>query len=328
MRLSEKINLCDFVKYFCAICIILGHVSQYTSIAESFNYYFGIGGECVALFLFFSAYGLFFSVKNKNNYLKGFFKHRLSKIVIPLIITYVVTLPIYGILVGEIDWKELVLTIITGGPYLKYSWFVTEIVLLYAIFWFVMKTTLSEKIKIWLLTLIIILLIGIISIRRLPMHYAVSLPGFILGLWYQHYEDFLTRKERIFNCYRLILLIFILGVYVLVRFSDWAGYFEGRIGLMYYIKQITLSIVFIFFVINALSVFSNPKKVNIFIKSSYEVYLIQNCAIILALSIGFNNISIFVSSILFSMVLGFGIYKINGIIGSIFIPRKLIHNPF
>ena len=72
---------------FCAVGIMLHHMSQTIYFAGEdtgiLMFMVDIGVCFVGVFFFFSGYGLYSSLRDKPDYLKGFLKRRLPVIVIP-----------------------------------------------------------------------------------------------------------------------------------------------------------------------------------------------------------------------------------------------------
>ncbi len=78
-------NYTNTLKGLCAVTVILVHVpSQYQNVLQD-----AIGSFAfiaVTLFFFISAYGMQFSAEKKQEYLKHFWKNRLTSLLIPCVI--------------------------------------------------------------------------------------------------------------------------------------------------------------------------------------------------------------------------------------------------
>lgn len=97
----EKNNVLEFktsvrIKGLLAVLIVLHHLSINTPGTLLFQAFTSIGTMVVAVFFFYSGFGLMESYLKKPNYLRGFFSKRIVKLLIPhcmaLLITYYVTL--------------------------------------------------------------------------------------------------------------------------------------------------------------------------------------------------------------------------------------------
>lgn len=144
--LCQKRNLCNLTKFVAAMLVVNGHLFLFHFDNPLFAKELNWGSECVSLFLFFSAYGLINSYKQKGGaYLYGFIRKRVVKIILPLVTAYMIALPTYYFCVEEFSLPEVVFTLYWGGPFLRFSWYVTEIAVLYLLFYLVFNFTLSTN---------------------------------------------------------------------------------------------------------------------------------------------------------------------------------------
>lgn len=138
----------DLLGYF-AILIVVHHLVQ--NLISSKNIDVGIlsvfenMGVCfVGVFFFFSGYGLIKSLKTKPDYLNGFFKKRIVRIIIPF---YVVNtfFVIVTNMMGLIEKQEMPLCI--AGIFMAndHMWYLVEIILLYSLFYLNFKKSSSEE---------------------------------------------------------------------------------------------------------------------------------------------------------------------------------------
>lgn len=131
------------IKGLLAIVIILDHLS-FSLQASVLDVFRVLGPPAVSLFLAFSAYGLYKSYLQKGAaYLKGFFKKRIWKVLLPALLA---TLLYYLILWNPnrsllLDFRN---TFMHGSPPLPQLWFVIEIIAFYLFFW-VSFTLFGEK---------------------------------------------------------------------------------------------------------------------------------------------------------------------------------------
>lgn len=98
-----------------------------------------LGAPIVSVFLFISGYGLSKSFQAKGQaYLDSFFKKRILKVFLPLI----VALALYWIVVaipGRSFWSELWTMVLKGTPILPFSWFAPVIIYFYLAFYVVFR---------------------------------------------------------------------------------------------------------------------------------------------------------------------------------------------
>ena len=268
-----------------------------------------LGACCVSIFFFFSGYGLTYNLTRKGStYLSGFFGKRLKRVILPLITAYVIALTVYPILKGPVDIKTVMTTLLWGGPYLKFSWYVTEIIVIYIIFYLIMRIKATYECRIFILSVSVLLLACILFILKQPIWYIESLPCFIIGVYYQRFELSIVNR---FNVASIILLIVIWGC---IWFFTWqwntyvAQYIpEYRYAL---IATIVSNISFVFLVINLLLIISTTPHY-VIIHSFYEIYLIQNVAMMIASVVSDNFITYWSISMGISVISGYILYMIN-----------------
>lgn len=311
LPLHRKQNLCSLVKYVAALLVVNGHLFIFGNPGSVVTPYMNLGACCVALFYFFSGYGLVYSYLTKGDkYLKGFFSKRFTKILIPLITAYAVCLPIYALLKGPVQLSTLISTLYWGGPYLKFTWFVTEILIVYILFYINMRISgLRTTIKLTILSGCIVLLMTCILIFNQPIWYAVSLPGFIFGIWYCKYEN------RIISLTHRNVLMLLVSV-GMIWFMTWQWHHTlGGILTQYryeflslFVAPSTFSIFVIFLIVNNIN---TPPLDLVITHSSYEVYLIQSAAMTLAQSFTNNFTGYWLATMTIVIVMGVLVHRVN-----------------
>lgn len=220
--LSEKQPLCTAIKFIAALLVVNGHLFIFGNPTGPLTRFMNFGPCCVSLFFFLSGYGLIYSYDNKGDaYLKSFFSRRFVKLLIPLATAYIITLPIYSFLKAPINWNDVFGTIFWGGPYLKFSWYVTEIAGIYLLFYSTMRLKAQLANKLIILSVEVLILMAILFIANQPIWYVVSLPSFIIGIWYEHFEKSIISKISIQS------LISIITATALVWFIAWQWHYTG-----------------------------------------------------------------------------------------------------
>lgn len=123
------------IKGLLAMLVILHHLSISTSCGVLFKGFVVVGIICVALFFFYSGYGLMVNYLRKPEYLKNFFSRRILRILVPYGLALTAAwcgalMNRYWCTLGEI-WDSL----LRGDPIVRYSWYVLTIAVLYLVFW-------------------------------------------------------------------------------------------------------------------------------------------------------------------------------------------------
>lgn len=329
--LSQKQNLCTIVKFIAALLVVHFHIFAFNCDSIYWKSFSNFGAPCVSIFFFFSGYGLVFSFLKKGEaYLEGFVYDRGCKLLIPFIIAYIITLPVFYIFVGQIDLKFLIATLPNGGIYLVFSWYVTAILLLYLTYFVVMKLRLPIDIKLGILTIIVLLAITYIIIFDWKEWYGLSLPGFIIGLWYARYEHrILCATSK-----RFFVLTFVVSAIICLFLWQWPLLFENDTN-----KFLSLPIEYINNILWVIVLISGAqllpcfvKRVNVLLYCSYEIYLLQNCAMIISGQFTNTFWHYYICTMLLSVMIGFIGYKfnqpINKLSANIFQNSKLLQRVF
>lgn len=123
------------IQGFSAVAIIIHHLTQAmeedAGILAPFSEF---GVLFVGVFFFFSGYGLYTSLKTKQNYLKGFLKKRLSTILVPFYtcnLIFVLAICICGVKLEPME----ALAVISGWSLINtHMWYIIEIAILYLAF--------------------------------------------------------------------------------------------------------------------------------------------------------------------------------------------------
>lgn len=312
-HIYEKRELTDMIKYIAALLVVNGHLFSFGGGPEYLAQELNIGPLCVSLFLFFSGYGLMHSYAEKGNaYLKGFISHRIGKVLLPLLTAYIVTLPVYRIVVGPFDWRTVFSTLHWGGPFLKFSWYVSEIVILYLLFFISMKLQIKEKSKIWLLTSLVFFLICAMIVTQQPIWYIESLPAFLIGIWFHKYEDkiLVSKLPSVIGYLSAMTLCLIL----IISFR-WHTITEN-LGILtafryQYAAYFIMNIVFVLATVIIVKNMPSPRKKMQFCRYYYEIYLMQNCAMLLA---GGGNLpfpAYWLCTMILTLALSFLMHKAN-----------------
>lgn len=149
---------------FCAVGIMLHHMSQTIYFANEdpgiLLFMVDIGVCFVGMFFFFSGYGLYSSLRDKPDYLKGFMRKRLPAILVPFYMCNFV------FILGSYLWgyefkKGELLPYLTGGILMNSQmWYIVEIFILYLLFYLVFRLVGNRNAACALYVLLTAVLIG------------------------------------------------------------------------------------------------------------------------------------------------------------------------
>ena len=120
------------------LAIIMHHLALRTTDGILFHQLYRVGVLTVAMFFFFSGYGVQKSYMVSSEYKKHFLLRRIP----PILFTYIIVTALFWIMYatqGEIlSVQDIILAIINGYPIVTYSWYIINIFIFYFVFWLLM----------------------------------------------------------------------------------------------------------------------------------------------------------------------------------------------
>ena len=230
----------------CAVMIVFHHVAQtimqypkgtFSAGAGAFEILFSRGMLFVAVFFFFSGYGLYKSLLNKPDYLKGFFRRRYVPLLIPAYAANLIFLLFtwgYGGLKG-FTAKQTV-GCVTGFYLLDIvEWYMVEIFILYFVFWLIFRYVRSRKAGLAIMALFIAALILFTFFRgHTAETYAEwfkgewwcnSTPLFLIGMIFAENEE-----KWIIWIKKHYALCLVSGIVLCIAFSILSGFTQMKFG--------------------------------------------------------------------------------------------------
>lgn len=151
------------LKGLIALIVMFCHITQKSDLGifdELGNY----GAVAVDIFFFISGYGLFYSLLNKEDYLRHFLSKRFSKLLPPIVIVTVCFISI-EILWQEKSFEDILNMLVRNKTLTPSAWFVYVIILYYFAFYVIFKV-ITRKIYA-LLVMSLFIAIYIIALKNL-----------------------------------------------------------------------------------------------------------------------------------------------------------------
>ncbi len=192
------------IQGFCAICIMLHHISQKTCapwlnskvVVHGLDVFVAIGYLLVGIFFFCSGYGLYKSYKEKTNYLNGFLQKRL----LPILISFCTTSIIYIVarrLMGEYLGFPTTLFHLSG-PYLSnpYAWYALVLPIFYLVFYFAFRFCKNEKRAILVVAIATLLYILNCDWWMYGTWWYNAIPLFIVGILFAKFQDKIVNEMK------------------------------------------------------------------------------------------------------------------------------------
>ena len=248
----------------CAIEIMLGHIGIATESLVLFpNRKAGI--LFVGIFFALSGYGLMYSVSNKENYLQGFWKKRIPKILIPAYVTFLIGIVIRSIMSGNAN--NFVNIISIKRFFGQTNWYVWELLVMYIVFYICARLDKSLSKSQYILLVFSLVFVCVAFEMRVANPWYGSTLCFWLGLfYYMKSEMFIRFSENIFWG-KIVIGIVFLGVFCTLFFMQ-----EGILGNL--VARNCASLIFAILVIMWLHRFSIGNMVSVWLgKYSYEIFL-------------------------------------------------------
>ncbi len=259
------------MKGICALFIVLHHFTNETVYTGKIFFIFKpIGIYIVAIFFFFSGYGLMYSKKNKPGYMDNFLRRRVCSVLIPYLIVIVIYFVVKYICI-RISITEVFTSFFDRWPIVDNSWFIVSILLLYIMFWLFFGV--MKKPVLFGIVFDILYVWAIVDYKFIYWSYPII--AFPLGMIWACYK---TKIDNfIFKHYRINLII---GLVLTVLF--FCGEKIIKISLIHIIVYI---LAIIFFTLLCMLLFMKVTLKNPIIDFvsaySFEVYMMHGLFIFL-----------------------------------------------
>ena len=134
-----SINTGKCLRGLLSLTVIFHHLAQRTTEGLLFHQFTRVGFLAVAMFFFFSGYGLQKSYIASSDYKKRFLLRRIPPVLFPYVVVTVLFWAMYAIDGQVYSIKEIILAIINGSPLGSFSWYIINILVFYIAFWLLMN---------------------------------------------------------------------------------------------------------------------------------------------------------------------------------------------
>ncbi len=302
------INISNCIKGIAAIFIMLGH---YVMDYPWYITMFFSGHLWVAVFFFFSGYGLKYSYQNKHNYLNNFILKKAKQIYLPFFIAesvYAVSLALISKSISISNIYNLLLSCLGLRLSNGSLWYVVEILVIYFVFYLSKKLLKNRLLSegIWIPLYLAFLLFAVLN--DIDTCWYISTLTFLIGYYYDLLYKFLYRFTKDTVLKALTVLLFTV-IYSLTKYYSYTHSSIGSIPYTYVVTFLNLisAPLFISFCIVICSFIKDSFKIGILLKIlgniSYEIYLWHMCVFMLVNLIEINSIFRIIISFLLTLVL-------------------------
>ncbi len=259
----------NIVRAICAIVVILIHIpSEHGNIVQdaigSFAY------VAVTIFFMLSAYGLKYSVENKEGYLKKFWKNRILVLLIPFWIANIIKVLVSP---SSSAIRNILEIIGFGGIS-----FITVLLVYYVIFWLVYRFIKNPKVSDIILCSIVLLYSILGKAFDLPTGWLVESMGFIYGILIYYMIPILSKMKKVSHLILAGIVSILLGVLYL-------KYKEIYMIGTWLIKTMLGASLVILLVIILNKITIKSALLSYIGNISYEIYLLHNIIINLLINV-------------------------------------------
>ncbi|MEE1219267.1 MAG: acyltransferase family protein [Ruminococcus sp.] len=294
------------VKAICALGVVLHHITNEVVCGALFSPFQIIGFMMVAIFFFYSGYGLIFSLKNNPDYIKTFLSKRMVNIMIPYFLALVLYYIFYLICGQGLNFAGLFTQFLGKDPIIRYSWFIIVLIYLYITFWVSFKVFKNKTISYF----IFYTLVSFWSIGFFLPHWSPSIVAFLLGALFANFKSFFDKL--------LLKKGWIVIITSLVIFLSLVVLRMNCFGSVKTIISFLVSIVFCVLIISSLTRINiHNRFLSFFGKISFEIYLYHGLMILIFNKLEFvkNNAMLYILlTLLFTVIVSYLMYKLKGLI--------------
>lgn len=314
--LNVKISNC--IKGIAAVSIMLGH--YFANLDYKFSLLLA-GNLWVAIFFFYSGYGLNYSKKNKTDYITKFIPNKFFSVYLPFFIAETMFTLVNSIVGNE---QYTVFSFLLSCLGLKLSngvlWYIIELLVLYFLFYVENRFFSKFNTKlVWYIIFVGFLIFSVIE--DVDTWWYISTFAFLIGYHFEIYEkifDFINSKRIL----QILTIVCFLILYVTLKFFIVTRMQIMMIRATYMIVLLDLIlapmfVIFVSVICQLVSAKLQTLKPFVFLsKYSYEIYLWHMFSL---LCIQYFVTNIYVSiilSVVATCVVSFIAAKINAVINN------------
>lgn len=301
-----NINIGKQTKGIAAILIILGHTINGYGLKE-FSW-LNVGWLCVAIFFFWSGYGVMYSYVVKKEYLHYFWRDRVIKLFVPFLGIHIVYI-VFKCLMGErYTFIDIILSVLGQCTIVDNAWYPVAVLIFYILFYYIFKRKISLKKKILKTTVGVT---GITIIERFLMGtnndwWLISNLAFLVGIGAYIYKEKIEKNWK--RSMILCMFVMCIGGALLPVWSRIVGYSFW----IYLVQCNIISASIALFIVVGVSALNRKNLFSMYLgEISYELYLIHGLWIFwvgkIQLLVGVKVIIVLGGSIISATVL----HKIN-----------------
>ncbi len=283
----SKVNT-SCIKGIFILIVFYSHFCQYTDVNMSkdfimFDIRSFLGQLMVALFLFYSGYGIFESLKSKKGYIEKLPKNRIFKTWLHFAIVIFIFLIVNLLFISNPDLsiKRVLLSFFAWDSIGNSNWYIFSIICLYIITYLSFKIFNNKKdyqkgIALnYLLTIVVMMLLSIYK----EDYWFNTMLCYPLGLSYSFHKDII--EEKLFNPKTFIMVLFVtvLSFLTLMKFQKTNFWYYDIYSMIFCLLIVELTVL-----INLKSPILKWFGDNLF-----WIYILQRLPMMVLNNIGYNT---------------------------------------
>lgn len=306
------INISNCIRGIAAIFIMLGH---YFADYPWYITIFFSGHLWVAVFFFFSGYGLKYSYLNKDNYLDNFIWKKFKQIYLPFLFAesvYTISSAIISESISITNVYNIALSCLGLRLSNDSLWYIIEILVIYLLFYFSKKLLKNRLLSecIWIPLYLVFLVFAVL--KDIDTCWYISTVAFLLGYYYDLlYKLFYRFTQN--NILKILTVLLFTAIYALTKYYSYTKSTIGPIPYTYVVTLLNLmsAPIFIIFCIVICNFIKDGFKIGFLFKIlgniSYEIYLWHMCIFMLVkltdINLTFQIVISFLLTIMLSCLL-------------------------
>lgn len=299
------------IKGIFILIVFYSHLVTYIGVQQSKDFLMFavrdfLGQLMVTMFLFYSGYGIYESIKKKKNYVSTIPKKRILKTLINFDIAIIIFLIVNLIINKEYSIQKILLSFIGWESIGNDNWYIFSIILLYFItyisFKIFDKNDKSALKMTWLLTIIFILFLNL----HKEIYWYNTLLCYPLGLTYSYYKE---KIEKVLFNNKKYYIIFIISLFAFLIIKK-----SENINFWYY--EIS-SLLFVFVILQiTMKLNINNKVLNWFGDKLFWIFILHRIPMNILKEIGYINHAyrFALISFIITLILTFIMSKITSIL--------------
>ena len=211
------------VKGVFIIMVFFSHFKSYVSLVSAADQLLIavvslFGQAMVAMFLFYSGYGIMESIRKKSqSYIKSMPRKRILATLVRFDIAVLLYLLVCFIIGEKLTCSRVLYSFVAWDSLGNSNWYIFTVLVLYSITYLIFRWVNSEKKALILLSSVVFAVIMLVSRFEIkPLHWYDTAMCYVLGMWYSVYrktmESFLKNKVVYF-----VLVSFLSGLWLWMK---------------------------------------------------------------------------------------------------------------